>query len=77
MLDRTKIRKRVGHRIKVMRVDRNLKQEELAALINMRAPQLSEIERGIRSLRVDQLMEIAQALKCSASYLLGEEKNVA
>jgi transcriptional regulator with XRE-family HTH domain len=43
----------------------------------MKQAQLSEIERGMRPLRVDQLMMIAQVLKCSASHLLGEDKSVA
>jgi transcriptional regulator with XRE-family HTH domain len=71
------MRERVGHRIKVRRVDMKMQQGELAEGIGMKQAQLSEIERGMRPLRVDQLMMIAQVLKCSASHLLGEDKSVA
>ena len=64
------IRKRVGHRIKLYRVDRNLDQGDLAARIGMKQSQLSEIERGIRSLKVEQLVEIAEALDCTSAELL-------
>ncbi len=66
----------MGHRIKVCRVDRELNQGELAERIGMKQAQLSEIERGIRSLRVEQLVAIAEALDCSAADLLGEEQAV-
>lgn len=63
----------VGHRIRVRRVDMKMKQCELAEAVDMPQSQLSEIERGIKSLRVDQLMLVAYILKCTASYLLGED----
>ena len=67
-------RERVGHRIKVRRVDMKMQQKELAAAVGMRQSQLSEIERGIRPLRVDQLMAFAKVLQCPASHLLDEDR---
>ena len=73
-----KMRKRLGHRIKVRRVDMEMQQGELAEAIDMKQPQLSQIERGIRSLRVEQLMMIAKVLRCPVSHLLDEDtKSVA
>lgn len=67
------LREIVGHRIRVRRVDMKMKQRELADALDMPQSQLSEIERGKKSLRVDQLMLAAHVLKCSACYLLGED----
>lgn len=72
-MDVQEIRKRVGHRIKVRRVDKDMDQGELAAKIGMTQAQLSGVENGKRPIRVDQLFAIAEVLDCSASYLLGEE----
>ena len=55
-----------------------MQQGELAEAIGMKQSQLSEIERGIRSLRVEQLMVIVKVLRCSVSHLLDEDtKSVA
>jgi transcriptional regulator with XRE-family HTH domain len=73
MTNKQEIRKRLGHRIKVRRVEKDLNQAELAAKVGMLQTQLSDIERGVRPLYVDQLITLAEALDCPASYLLGEE----
>lgn len=64
----------IGHRIKVRRVEQKLLQEDLAQRIGMAQSQLSKVERGQVGLDVMQLLAIAEALDCSAAYLLGEEK---
>ena len=71
------IKKQLGHRIKVRRVDCRLKQEELADRIGMNQGQLSQVERGLLGLSVSQLVAIARALDCGVSDLLEEEKKVA
>ena len=70
-------RKRLGKRIKMQRIDKDMTQSELAEKINMKQSQLSQVERGLLGLRVDHLLAIAQVLECQPSYLLGEEKEVA
>ena len=70
-------RKQLGKRIKMQRVEKDLNQAELAAKIHMKQSQLSQVERGLLGLRVDQLRAIAKALDCTAAYLLGEEKKAA
>jgi transcriptional regulator with XRE-family HTH domain len=68
---------RIGHRIKVRRVEQKMLQEELARKVGMAQSQLSKIERGQLGLDVIQLLAIAEALSCSAAYLLGEESRKA
>ena len=71
------LKKQLGHRIKVRRVDCRLKQEQLADQIGMNQGQLSQIERGLLGLSVSQLVAIPRALDCGVSDLLEEERKVA
>lgn len=71
------LKKQLGHRIKVRRVDCRLTQEELANRIGMKQGQLSQVERGLLGLSVSQLVAIARALDCQVSDLLEEEKKAA
>ncbi len=73
-MDIKELRKQVGLRIKVRRVELEMYQSDLAKCVGMRQPQISEIERGDRPMRVEQLMGFAKALKCTASLLLGERQ---
>lgn len=66
------VRKQVGHRIKVRRVDLDLQQKELGALLGVPQSQISEWEIGRRALKIEQAMEIAKALKTTVGYLAGE-----
>lgn len=68
------IDQRVGHRIRVRRVDLTLSQEDLAEALGISQGYLSNLERGQRSLDVKLLERIAQALKCSMAELLDEER---
>lgn len=60
----------VGQRIKAAREQRNLTQEDLAALINISTNHLSIIERGLKIPRIDTFVAIANALEVSADSLL-------
>lgn len=72
-MNEKEIRKALGHRIRVRRAEKNMPQEDLAQRISMGQSQLSRVERGQLGLEVMQLLAIAEALECSAGYLLGEE----
>ncbi len=52
----------VGKRIKELREARNMKQVELAELIDMEATNLSKIEKGVHLPKDDSLNKIIQAL---------------
>ena len=67
-------RKRIGHRIKVRRVELDLKQEDLAQRVGVPQTQISGWENGNRAMRVEQLLELAWALKTTVAYLVGESE---
>ena len=52
----------IGKRIKELREARNMKQVELAELIDMEATNLSKLEKGIHLPKDDNLKKITSAL---------------
>ncbi|MBL7950818.1 MAG: helix-turn-helix transcriptional regulator [Flavobacteriales bacterium] len=61
----------LGERLKRMREFRNLTQAQLAAMLNFHRSRISRYEKG-RHPSMHVLQEIAEALQCSFSALLGE-----
>ncbi|MGE0631265.1 MAG: type II toxin-antitoxin system antitoxin SocA domain-containing protein [Parachlamydiales bacterium] len=62
--------KSLGNRIKVLREEMDLSQEELAKLLNVDRASLSQIENGKRSVKAEELSLISKALNVSADTLL-------
>ena len=60
-----------GTRIKEVREDRKLTQEQLAEMLNVTTKHLSKIETGLRGPSVQLLISLAEKLDVSADYLLG------
>ncbi len=64
------IRKRLGRRLRKLREDRELTQEELAGRADMHFTYIGQIERGLRNPSLVNLYKIAKALKVDSSELL-------
>jgi transcriptional regulator with XRE-family HTH domain len=64
------IRTAVGARIRVLRLERGLTQEELAHASGVARHMLVQVERGQRGLLYERLVDIAEALSVPASALL-------
>ena len=62
--------KAVGQKIRTAREQKNLTQEELAALVDISPAHISIIERGAKVPRLDTFVAIANALEVSADSLL-------
>ena len=60
----------VGLRIKEAREAKNLTQEDLAALVDLSPTHISVIERGLKAVKLDKFVAIANALDVSADELL-------
>ncbi|GLK66755.1 cupin domain-containing protein [Hansschlegelia plantiphila] len=67
---------RVGRRVRAMRLARNLSLADLATRAGISIGALSQIERGMTSLRVRVIWPLAAALDCEPSALIadGEEQ---
>lgn len=61
----------IGERIRNIREDEDILQQELADAIGINVSVLSRIEKGTRQLRDDELIKIADKLNVSVDYLLG------
>ncbi len=71
-MDAKAIRTRIGHKIKLRRAMLDMQQGELAQLLGMKQAQLSRIEQGESSLKVEQLVKLATVMQCPAGYFLDE-----
>lgn len=65
-----------GNRLRQLRKDRKLTQQQLAELIGVKNSVISFYEVGERIPSPDVLRKLALALHVSADYLLGIERNV-
>lgn len=58
-------------RLKDLREDHDLSQQQVATYLGMKQPQYSRYERGIRDIPSDILIKLALYYKTSADYILG------
>ncbi len=58
-------------RMKAVREDKDLKQSDVAQMLNIKQQQYSEYERGQRLIPINYLTEFCTHLKVSADYILG------
>lgn len=65
----------VGEIIAELRMDRNLKQEDLAAILNISRSALANWESGNRRIDIETLVVIADFFGVSRDYLLGRTKH--
>lgn len=61
----------LSDRIRLMRKAQKLSQNQLAALVGITQPFMSDIESGKRRPSLEVLEKFCDALGCSADYLLG------
>ena len=60
----------IGKQIKLLRVDKELKQSDVSQVINIDPSYLGRIERGEINISVETLARIASALECKPSDIL-------
>lgn len=66
----------IGSRIKAERKSRNLSQEMLAEMINVSPHYIYEIERGLKAMSLETLVNLSTALNVSADHILfGDKQN--
>jgi transcriptional regulator with XRE-family HTH domain len=65
----------VGRRIRILRVDRGLSQDELGKALGVSFQQVQKYEKGINRLTVGRLKQIATVLKVTPHELIGWSDN--
>ena len=68
----SKIAKKLGKKIKLTRVDKEMSQSDLAQAANIDSSHIGKIERGEVNITVETLYRLAESLKCSPAALLPE-----
>ena len=58
-------------RIRDLREDHDLSQQDVADYLHMKQPQYSRYERGLRDIPTDILIRLAKLYKTSTDYILG------
>ena len=58
-------------RLKDLREDRDLSQQQVAQFLGMKQPQYSRYERGLRDLPTDVLIRLARFYSTTTDYILG------
>ncbi len=58
-------------RLKDLREDRDLKQSDIAEILNMKQQQYSNYERGNRPLPIEHLVTLCKFYNVSADFILG------
>ena len=62
----------IGRRIQEIRKSRGLTQEQLAEKVGISPHYLSALERGIYNIKLDLLVDMMNALKCSADEIFSD-----
>lgn len=62
-------------RLRDLREDHDLSQQQVADFLGMKQPQYSRYERGLRDIPTDVLIRLAHLYKTSTDYLLGLTNN--
>lgn len=62
-------------RLKDLREDSDLSQQQVADFLGMKQPQYSRYERGLRDIPTDVLIRLARFYKTSTDYILGLTNN--
>ncbi|HEY3740616.1 MAG TPA: response regulator [Bryobacteraceae bacterium] len=66
-----KLREKLGHRIKMLRVERDWSLKDLAAATRLSVSQISSIERGTNLPSIESLLAISKAFEKRPSEILG------
>ncbi len=67
---------KVGNNIKLMRVQHNMSQIELAGLLGISQTHMSNIERGRGQVTLSQVNKISQIFECSLDEVVKGEESV-
>lgn len=60
----------IGKRIQLCRKQQGLTQEQLAEQMNVSIQMVSNLERGNKAIRIDNLIRLSQILHISTDYIL-------
>jgi transcriptional regulator with XRE-family HTH domain len=68
--------RKVGARIRELRIDAGLRQQDLAEKLSVSVPTISAYENSVNQINADDLPRFADALGVPASWLLAEDADL-
>jgi transcriptional regulator with XRE-family HTH domain len=60
-----------GKRVKILRIQKNIKQSELGKIVGLSDNAISDIERGYKLTSMEKLIALADYFEVSVDYLMG------
>ena len=69
----TETNKKIGQRIKKIREEIRINQQELAGRLGVLRPTISQMENGERKVTAEELIKLSEILNTSVQYLMGLE----
>jgi transcriptional regulator with XRE-family HTH domain len=69
----TETNKKIGQRIKKLREEIGINQQELADRLSVLRPTISQMENGKRKVTAEELIKLSEILNTSVQYLMGLE----
>lgn len=60
----------IGKRIQIRRKQKGYTQEQLSEMMNVSIQMISNLERGNKAIRIDNLIKLCQILDISTDYIL-------
>ena len=70
---KTPVRRAFGLKVRMRRFEIEMTQEELAEKADLHPTYVGSVERGERNISLENIIAIAQALKCSPKDLMPEK----
>ena len=58
-------------RLKELRTEKNMKQSDVAKLLNLSPSAISNYEQGIREMDAESICKLCEIFNCTADYVLG------
>jgi transcriptional regulator with XRE-family HTH domain len=73
MVERNMAKQEIAQRLRAAREHAGLSQGQVARLLQLHRPSVSELEAGRRSVSAEELTELARIYDVSVTWLLGED----
>ena len=67
---KTRLQIAFGKRVRELRLEKKLSQEELADLADLHFTYVSSVERGERNISIENIAKLAKALECQLKDLM-------
>ena len=66
------VKKLLGQKIRTIRIERGLSQEQLAEIAHLHRTYIGSVERGERNITIENLLKIARALNIKLNMLFDD-----